>query len=58
MVLQSNIELPTVGIRLQVSNTHLFIENIDYGKGTLCVAERYKAVNFYYFCFLVLKTFL
>jgi hypothetical protein len=40
MVLQHNIEIPLDGVRLQVANTHLFVENNDYGNGTLCVAER------------------
>ena len=40
MVLQNNVEIPNDGIRLQVANTHLFIENNDYGKGVLCVSER------------------
>jgi hypothetical protein len=40
MVLHNNVQIPNEGVRLQVQNTHLFIENTDYGKGILCVSER------------------
>jgi chloride channel, nucleotide-sensitive, 1A len=41
MVLQTNISLPSNGIRKQISNTKAFIGTTDYGVGTLCVAERF-----------------
>jgi hypothetical protein len=40
MVLHNNVQIPEEGVRLQVQNIHLFIENTDYGKGILCVSER------------------
>ena len=61
MVLQSKVEIPNDGIRLQVPNTHLYIENNDYGKGTLCVAERLELAfkkKRIKFAFIYLKFFL
>lgn len=40
-VLIKDITLPTEGIKLQTSNTRAFIGEVEYGKGILCVAERY-----------------
>ena len=40
-LLTKNLVLPSDGIKLQAANTRAFLGDIEYGKGVLCVAERY-----------------
>ncbi len=40
MALEDNIEFPINGIKIQTSNTKAYINDKEYGNGTLCVAER------------------
>ena len=44
-LLTKNLVLPTDGIKLQAPNTRLFVGEAEYGKGLLCVAERYIFKN-------------
>jgi hypothetical protein len=40
-LLKKDLVLPTEGIKIQAPNTRAFIGEIEYGKGVLCVAERF-----------------
>lgn len=41
MILQSNLDFPSNGIKIQVPNTKAFVGETELGTGVLCVAERY-----------------
>ena len=47
-LLKKNLVLPTDGIKIQAPNTRAFIGETEYGKGVLCVAERFIKVLFFF----------
>ena len=50
-LLKKDLVLPTEGIKIQAPNTRVFIGEIEYGKGVLCVAERFVWFDFKIFLY-------